>query len=350
MLITKDVQLKWNGSNKSYLISKGYIFTKINDIIKINVFDLMENSNVKIEVKCDYCGEVFSRRYYSYVSSHSIINKDACSNCKINKTKESNLILFGTEFASQNDIIKEKTRNTCLERFGVEYATQNTDVKKNIKIKNLKKYGVEHTLQVKEFRDKGKHTILQKYGVENPMKNTEIQEKARRTNIQKYGVSYPIQSPEILEKLKQNNMDKYGVEYNGQRQDVKEKIVATYYKNSSVKTSSQQIEIFNMVKQNGYNLELNYPVSNVSVDIALFIGNIKIDIEYDGYHWHKNTQYRDRKRDEFMKSQGWKILRIKGSRIIPTLEEIEESINKLINSDKTFTQIILDDWKSEEAI
>ena len=77
---------------------------------------------------------------------------------------------------------------------------------------------------------------------------------------------------------------------------------------------------------------------------TIFIGETKIDLEYDCWHWHQDSQ-KDRRRDEFLKSQGWKILRIKSSHKLPTLEQLKESINKLISSDRTFTRIVLDDWE-----
>lgn len=103
-----------------------------------------------------------------------------------------------------------------------------------------------------------------------------------------------------------------------------------------------------MLKNNNYNVELNYPISNVNLDVAIFIGGIKIDLEYDARFWHQDKQ-KDRRRDEFLKLQGWKILKIRSGHKIPTLEQIEKAISKLINLDRIFTQIVLDDWKNKEA-
>ena len=52
----------------------------------------------------------------------------------------------------------------------------------------------------------------------------------------------------------------------------------------------------------------------IYVDMAL--ENEKIIIEYDGWIWHgsKKIQIRDRRRDEYLKSIGWKILRIKSNK------------------------------------
>lgn len=54
MLITKYVEMKWNSKNKTYYENLGYTYTKMKDIFLIDVNDLKNGSNVKVEVKCDY--------------------------------------------------------------------------------------------------------------------------------------------------------------------------------------------------------------------------------------------------------------------------------------------------------
>ena len=51
-----------------------------------------------------------------------------------------------------------------------------------------------------------------------------------------------------------------------------------------------------------YFSELNYVLSSLFLDIILIVNDeIKIDIEYDGNYWHKDSQ-KDRRRDEYVKS------------------------------------------------
>ena len=58
----------------------------------------------------------------------------------------------------------------------------------------------------------------------------------------------------------------------------------------------------------------------------------RIDFEYDGSFWHDNKQkIQDRRRDEFLKKQGYKILRIESDRGIPTWETLLDKINYLKN-------------------
>jgi len=55
----------------------------------------------------------------------------------------------------------------------------------------------------------------------------------------------------------------------------------------------------------------------------------KIDIECDGEAWHKAGNSHDRKRNAYLKSKGWIILRFTGKEII-------ENIQKCIDKIKTY--------------
>ena len=60
----------------------------------------------------------------------------------------------------------------------------------------------------------------------------------------------------------------------------------------------------------------DYPIRckyGYSIDFA--IPDKKIGIECDGERWHKKGNNHDRKRDAFLKKQGWKMLRFMGKEI-----------------------------------
>lgn len=109
--------------------------------------------------------------------------------------------------------------------------------------------------------------------------------------------------------------------------------------NKKVKSSKQQRKICRLI-----NAKLNFKISGIYTDMALI--KEKIIIEYDGWVWHgnKNQQNKDRRRDEFIKSKGWKILRIKGNKLVPTKTEIEEKIQGLITTNHKYDEIIMSDW------
>ena len=95
------------GSNLKYYENLNYIIPKYKDSksrysvkrgtkIIVKVSDVPHNSNVRIEVKCDYCGEIYNPKIIDYYIGHKSINKDSCSNCKNIKTQEIYKQKYGT--------------------------------------------------------------------------------------------------------------------------------------------------------------------------------------------------------------------------------------------------------------
>lgn len=133
-----------------------------------------------------------------------------------------------------------------------------------------------------------------------------------------------------------------------QNEEVASKARKTLTENNNIPTSVQQLKVFEIIKEMFPNslVELNYPLSSLSLDVVLFLSDdLKIDIEYDGSYWHTDAQ-KDRRRDEVVKKLGFKILRIKSGKKIPTKEQLKQEINYISQNDKMFAQIILSDWES----
>lgn len=184
MLLTKTVNVKWNSRNKKYYTDLGYIFTKMGDDVEIKIDDLSKGSNVRVEIRCDYCHQLYSTQWDTYYRLKQKINCSDCCNspkCTGQKSKESMLLLHGVDCSIKIPEVKEKIVNTCLKKYGVKNPFANKNVQKKIRDTNLKKYGVEFSLQNYEVREKGKNTCLEKYGVENYGKlysETHIKEKS----------------------------------------------------------------------------------------------------------------------------------------------------------------------------
>ncbi len=89
MLISKTVEVKWSHRNKGYYQSKGYNFSKYNDIFTVNIEDLSIGCSSNVKVKCDYCNEEYEITYHKYNNLYkSNTNKDACNNCRNLKVSE----------------------------------------------------------------------------------------------------------------------------------------------------------------------------------------------------------------------------------------------------------------------
>lgn len=270
----QEIEIIWKPANKKWLVSKGYIFTKYNDIVLIKAEDLPLGSHKNIKVQCDYCGEIVEKGFKEYLRGRKVIKKDCCSKCQ-----------------------KLKTAEICKE----------------------------------------------KYGVSNVFQRPEIKEKIKETNINKYGhenIAHGI----IKEKIKENNIKKYGVPYVTQAQEIVEKIRKSLYNSGKVATSKMQMLIYDMITKyyGEEHCKLNYPYDKLNFDCFLNIDNCKIDIEYDGWYWHKDRIKEDNRRNYFLIRRGIKILRIRSIKEIPTITQIKEAVDILLHTNQQLIYIDLD--------
>lgn len=215
MLVSKQVEVRWNPRNKSYYIDKGYQYTHMNDVFLVDVNDLQKSSNIRVDVMCDYCGNISSVRWadYNRMKSRNQHNqKDCCSKseCWNKKSKETCESKYGVDSILKVESVKEKIKETNLERYGAENVFASDVIKDKIKSTNLQKYGVENPLQNSDVKEKQKKTNIERYGSDNPFGSKAIQDKIRKTNMEKYGVEVPTQNPEIMAKAMNTCLERYG--------------------------------------------------------------------------------------------------------------------------------------------
>lgn len=259
-----------------------------------------------------------------------------------NKGKDTMLSLYDVAYPLQSEEFLKKAQETNINRYGHTSPAKNEEVAKKTMETNMRKYGARSYLLTENFKAKYKAKMLADYGVDNPLKSQKVREKIKASFLKKFGVENPFGNKEVIAKIKQTNLLKYGVESPLQNKEILEKTIRTLSKNGTARTSSQQIAIFEMLQSEGYAVELNKPLSRATLDIALVIDNIQIDIEYDGSYWHIGREKEDRARDEFVKSEGWKVLRIRGGNKVPTLDQVKEKINVLLNTERKYDFIPLE--------
>lgn len=281
--IDQLIEVNAHTKNKKYYESLGYVMQDNKFFIKCT--DLLPNSRLLETRKCDICKKDFTRRHEHHVVTEKRFAMDLCP----------------------------------------EYVTTNSDLRKKIQDKKEKSWEIKyggHPMKTNEVKQKVFASYKEKYG-SHPMQNSNIKKKWEDTLIEKYGGASPLCSSEVRAKAKD-----------------------TMLKNGDIPTSLQQEAIYNIIKQLYPNnkVMLNEQVSDLCLDVGLFLDDVKIDVEYDGSYWHKNKQNKDRRRDEFLKTQGFKILRIKSGHEIPSKEKIVEAIDVLKNTTHTYTEIILGDW------
>jgi len=297
LILPQIVKTEWNNRNKKWFINKGYNFSKIKDKIEVSVLDLMEGSHVKVKILCDYCLEkgirtIINKPYYEYINLNkkSIIYKDCCKSCTYQKYKESNLIVYGVDNVAKLKSVIDKKENT-----------------------NFNKYGFKNPMQIIEFKNKYKNNYLNKYGVENPAQNITVKEKKKNTCLEKFNCNHPFECEEVLNKIKITNMNRYGCEIPFNNNSIQEKAKISLYKNKTGVSSKQQRYMCKLL-----NGELNYPFSNLLLDI--YLPQNKINIEYDGSGHKISTRnktisindfyIKEMRRDMYLRSRGLKIIRI----------------------------------------
>lgn len=271
MIITDEIKLKWHGSNRKYYENIGYKYGGLGNEFKIKVNELPDSSIIRVTVKCDNCNKIFNTKYLNYKLKLSHYGKDLCKTCV---TKNSNIQKYGVDNVAKVKEIKEKIVKTNLDKYGTKYGLSNNDIRNKIKNTCLNKYGVENVFQARHVKDKIKKTNLKKYGFENNLNNPNIREKA------------------VTKSRK------------------------TLFYHGKAPCSKQQLYIYNLV--GGI---LNYPVDRCSLDIAF--PEEMIYIEYDGgghdlsvkLGADKNEfKLKQIKRQKYLNSNGWKIIRIKSNK------------------------------------
>ena len=77
--------------------------------------------------------------------------------------------------------------------------------------------------------------------------------------------------------------------------------------------------------------------------MALDVGGTAIAVEYDAWYWHAGREENDVQRDEEMIASGWRVLRVKSGTQLPTEEQLETAIARLLAGEEQ-VEIVLDDW------
>ena len=167
MLITEFVDVRISNKNIKHYQELGYN-VELNQIINVLTLCLMVGSQIKVEVKCDYCGKHFFRKYKSHIDCNKKHNKDSCKSCAHFKAEETNLKKYGVKSVLSSKECREKIKQTNLERYGFEYSWQNKEVREKIKQTNLERYGDEHVWgKNSSSRIKCIETKIKKYGTLN---------------------------------------------------------------------------------------------------------------------------------------------------------------------------------------
>lgn len=338
----QKVVLKWHPRNKNRLESLGYEYTGIGEEILVKIQDVSKGSKVMVQVICDYCGEIYNKRYKDYWKQREN-DKDCCIDCASKKRNETNIVKYGGNSPSCSSGIVKKQQETCMKKYGVKSPAQSEDIKNKIRKSNLEKYGCENVLKSKEIQQKIKETCKEKYGVEYVGSALEIRKKIQDTCLKKYNSPSPLESSQIQKKIFNTNLEKYGSISPFGNKEIRKKIVEERIYHNNIPSSFQEkILVKNLQLIYGEeNCIAQYPLESIWFDCLLVVGDVKIDVEYDGKYWHQN-EHKDIKRDYFTVSKGYKVLRFKSDYKSPTEEQIKTGVDYLVNTNHHVKIIDLD--------
>jgi len=120
MLIDKDVVINISSSKTIYKLFKIGIYVKIGDVIILPVEKLWKMSNIKVNVRCDICGNEKYIPFSTYNINYTKYKIYSCGNkCSSFKNKLSKLEKYGDE--NYNNV--DKSKKTKLDRYGNENYT-----------------------------------------------------------------------------------------------------------------------------------------------------------------------------------------------------------------------------------
>ena len=215
------VQLCCNDCHKQTLVRRfKYTYKEVKEIFEKSGCQLLSTEYNNQLQKLDYICKCNNK---AKIPFKQFVKGNRCTNCAIQKRKETNLERYGNEVSMNSEELKEIWVHKVKNRSKEERESINNKRKET----NLEKYGKEHTLQVPELRELGKQTMMEKYGGSNVFESKEIAARIKQTNLERYGVEYVGQNPEIKEKIKTTNLERYGVVCTAQHPETKEKMKAT---------------------------------------------------------------------------------------------------------------------------
>lgn len=84
MILTKEVEIKWARTTKQWYENKGYVYTGLGDKFIVKIEDLKGKTKVKVDIRCDKCGEILKNRDYNNIINQRERNqttKDCCKSC-----------------------------------------------------------------------------------------------------------------------------------------------------------------------------------------------------------------------------------------------------------------------------
>lgn len=89
--------------------------------------------------------------------------------------------------------------------------------------------------------------------------------------------------------------------------------------------------------------EINHRIGRRCIDVAIERDGVRIAAEYDAWYFHGGQGEKDESRDRDLAAQGWHVLRIRSAYTLPSLEELEAAVSRLVAGEERVV-LTLPDW------
>ena len=182
----------------------------------------------------------------------------------------------------------------------------------------LKKYGVDNFWKTEKMRKQDADPEQHKKRVITTKKNflektngkyfwqsqlPESKEKVRQTCLNKYGVSCSFLLPEVREKAnsieaKQKRKETISKRTKEEWEAYHNKRYETMKKNKSFNKSSQENEIYFLLKEKFQNIIRQYKEERYPFSCDFYIPNLDLFIEYQGSHYHHSKPFNEKDEED----------------------------------------------------
>jgi hypothetical protein len=279
MILDEKIIIKVNPAQIKHFKTIG-LDVKPYDIIEISPHQLNSGSNIKINCKCDVCGDIKKHAYRKYIRSVKNCGYYSCSiKCA-----------------------KEKIKKTFMDKYGYEHHFMSEESKNKIKKTWLNNYGSEHFANSEKYGEI-KNDIIKK------RKDTVYKKYAEKDNILR------IDDFEIV-KYCHKHQGEFSINkklyHNRKRITNNDNVICTVCNPLSENNSLLELDLLDFIRHNISNEVIsNHRDGGKEIDI--FIPNLNIGFEFNGLYWHnelhKENDYHKNKTD-FFNDKNIKIIHI----------------------------------------
>lgn len=89
--------------------------------------------------------------------------------------------------------------------------------------------------------------------------------------------------------------------------------------------------------------KLNDPDGRYRIDVAITVEGVRIAVEFDTWYFHGGRLDKDEERDQALIAGGWRVLRIRSPRCLPSREELDQAIRCVVDGE-TVHYLTLPGW------